>query len=62
MTLLFLMKDHTIGFPRVPPYQITVAKSANCHRLRTLRKECQQGAALPLIPCQSLLAVVRLCP
>jgi hypothetical protein len=54
-TLLFLMRDHTLGFPRVPPYHGPVAKSVNYHHMRTLRKESQQGAALPLISSQSLL-------
>jgi hypothetical protein len=58
-TLLFLMKNHTLGVPRVTPYHSPVAKSANYHHMRTRHKRSQQGAALPLISRKSLLGCMR---
>lgn len=58
-TLLFLMKNHTLGVPRVPPYHSPVAKSAIYHHIRTRHKRSQQGAALPLISRQSLLGCMQ---
>jgi len=60
-TSLSLMRNHTPGVPRVPPYHslsplaLAVAKSAICHRARIRHNASQQGAALPLMSRQSLL-------